>query len=159
MFTIAKLLKDARLSKNLSLKEVSESIGIDYTLFSRYESGSRMPSKNQLETIANYYGIDAKKLVLQWLSEKIYQEIKDEEYGLEALQLAESRVAYKSKSFNNTTLIKQADELKALLDQKRPLSKAHLAKLMDNYKVEYTYDSNRIEGNTMTRKETALVID
>lgn len=159
MFTIAKLLKDARLSKNLSLKEVSEAIGIDYTLFSRYENGSRTPSKNQLETIANYYGIDAKKLVLQWLSEKIYQEIKDEEYGLEALQLAESRVAYKSKSFNNTTLIKQADELKALLDQKRPLSKAHLAKLMDYYKVEYTYDSNRIEGNTMTLKETALVIE
>ena len=78
MNTIAKLLKDARLSKNLSLKEVSEAIGIDYTLFSRYESGSRMPSKNQLETIANYYGIDAKKLVLQWLSEKINQEIKYE---------------------------------------------------------------------------------
>ncbi|PKP16507.1 MAG: 4-alpha-glucanotransferase, partial [Bacteroidetes bacterium HGW-Bacteroidetes-22] len=106
-----------------------------------------------------YYGVDAKKLVLQWLSEKIYQEIKDEEYGLEALQLAESRVAYKSKLFNNNTLIKQADELKAQLDQKRPLSKAHLAKLMDYYKVEYTYDSNRIEGNTMTLKETALVIE
>lgn len=159
MKTIATLIKSARTAKKLSLKEVSEALKIDYSLLSRYENGTRKPSKSQLEAIAKFYKTDAKQLILQWLSEKIYSEIKDEEYGLEALQLAESRVAYKSKYFNNNLLLQKADELKATLDTKRPLTKSHLAKLMDYYKVEYTYDSNRIEGNTMTLKETALVIE
>lgn len=159
MRTLANILKEARLSKNLTLKEVSVALQIDYTLFSRYENASRKPTKNQLKAIANFYQIDAKPLILQWLSEKIYYEIKDEEYGLEALHIAERQVTYKAKYFNDNKLILQVDALKTELDKKRPLTKSHMAKLMDYYKVEYTYDSNRIEGNTMTLKETALVIE
>ena len=51
------------------------------------------------------------------------------------------------------------DEKKALLDQHRPLPKALVRNLDEWFRVELTYTSNAIEGNTLTRRETALVVE
>lgn len=54
------------------------------------------------------------------------------------------------------------DELrdkKARLDALRPLSQEALAQLDAWYDVELTYTSNAIEGNTLTRQETAIVLE
>ncbi len=48
---------------------------------------------------------------------------------------------------------------KACLDEFRPLSAALAGNLDDWFRVELTYTSNAIEGNTLTRRETALVIE
>ncbi|AFL72502.1 Fic family protein [Thiocystis violascens] len=49
--------------------------------------------------------------------------------------------------------------LKQRLDRLRPLSKGALDTLAAWYEVELTYTSNAIEGNTLTRSETALVLE
>lgn len=51
------------------------------------------------------------------------------------------------------------DEKKRILDSKRPLPKATLKSLEENFKVEWTYNSNAIEGNTLTLKETKVVLE
>jgi len=54
------------------------------------------------------------------------------------------------------------DEIKAKkkrLDALRPLSQEALAQLDAWYDVELTFTSNAIEGNTLTRQETALVLE
>jgi Fic family protein len=48
---------------------------------------------------------------------------------------------------------------KAQLDRLRPLSSDALAHLQKYYDVELTYTSNAIEGNTLTHRETAEVIE
>jgi Fic family protein len=48
---------------------------------------------------------------------------------------------------------------KAQLDRLRPLSTSALAQLQKYYDVELTYTSNAIEGNTLTHRETAEVIE
>jgi Fic family protein len=48
---------------------------------------------------------------------------------------------------------------KAALDQRRPLAEAALRQLQKYYDVELTYTSNAIEGNTLTHRETAEVIE
>jgi len=48
---------------------------------------------------------------------------------------------------------------KRQLDALRPLSSAALAQLQKHYDVELTYTSNAIEGNTLTYRETAEVIE
>ena len=48
---------------------------------------------------------------------------------------------------------------KADLDALRPLTGAALAGLQRHYDVELTYTSNAIEGNTLTARETAEVIE
>lgn len=45
------------------------------------------------------------------------------------------------------------------LDQYRPLPQALVKNLDDWFLVELTYTSNAIEGNTLTRAETALVVE
>ena len=40
-----------------------------------------------------------------------------------------------------------------------PLTKTELKALNDNFLVEYTYNTNAIEGNTLTLQETALVLE
>jgi Fic family protein len=48
---------------------------------------------------------------------------------------------------------------KAELDRHRPLPDALLRNLDDWFRVELTYTSNAIEGNTLSRAETALVVE
>lgn len=48
---------------------------------------------------------------------------------------------------------------KQKLDTLRPLSPETLAQLEHWYDIELTYTSNAIEGNTLTRQETAIVLE
>lgn len=47
---------------------------------------------------------------------------------------------------------------KLRLDSSRPLSEDIVRRLHRNMEIEYTYNSNAIEGNTLTLRETQLVI-
>jgi excisionase family DNA binding protein len=51
------------------------------------------------------------------------------------------------------------DEMKAELDRRRPLTGGELKRLQDEFLVEFTYNSNAIEGNTLTLQETALALE
>lgn len=53
----------------------------------------------------------------------------------------------------------QVDRLKAWLDSFRPLPPIVVAELKKLYDVRFTYNSNAIEGNTLTQSETALVLE
>ncbi len=55
-------------------------------------------------------------------------------------------------------IYEQLTDLKKCLDSFRPLNQAQLENLQEAFDVEYTYESNRIEGNTLTLMETDLVI-
>jgi len=57
---------------------------------------------------------------------------------------------------NLTERLREIDRLKGLLDALRPLDNPSILHALD---IEYTYESNRIEGNTLTLRETELVID
>lgn len=48
---------------------------------------------------------------------------------------------------------------KRKLDSLRPLSAGELARLHEEFLVEFTYNTNAIEGNTLTLRETALVLE
>lgn len=53
-------------------------------------------------------------------------------------------------------LLKEIDQLKIKLNDLRHLQSYKVAKALD---IEYTYESNKIEGNTLTLQETSLVIE
>lgn len=55
-------------------------------------------------------------------------------------------------------LLEQIDALKKALDACRPLSPAEVEAIKEVFLVEHTYNSNAIEGNTLTLQETALVL-
>lgn len=56
-------------------------------------------------------------------------------------------------------LYDQLTDLQKCLDSLRPLSNTQLNNLNESFDIEYTYESNRIEGNTLTLQETHLVVN
>ncbi len=56
------------------------------------------------------------------------------------------------------SLLEQIENKKKLLDTKRPLTKGELERIQEEFSVEFTYNTNAIEGNTLTLQETALVL-
>lgn len=56
-------------------------------------------------------------------------------------------------------LLHECDTLKARLSGLRPLPAEALKKIEEAFAIEYTYESNRIEGNTLTLQETELVVN
>ena len=54
--------------------------------------------------------------------------------------------------------LSKIEELKRTLDGRRPLTEGELQRLNEEFVVEYTYNSNAIEGNTLTLRETDLVL-
>ena len=55
-------------------------------------------------------------------------------------------------------IIEQINSLKKSLDSCRPLTPAEVDAIKEVFLVEHTYNSNAIEGNTLTLQETALVL-
>jgi Fic family protein len=56
------------------------------------------------------------------------------------------------------TVLQQVDVLKHRMQTTRPLNDEALKKIKAALEIEYTYESNRIEGNTLTLQETALIV-
>jgi len=55
--------------------------------------------------------------------------------------------------------LKKVDQKKEKLDELRPLPKELIKNLDDWLKIDLTYNSNAIEGNTLSPSETALVVE
>ena len=56
------------------------------------------------------------------------------------------------------TLLAQIERKKIELDGRRPLTEGEVARLNEDFMIEYTYNSNAIEGNTLTLRETDMVL-
>jgi Fic family protein len=57
------------------------------------------------------------------------------------------------------SLLMRIDEKKEKLDSYRPLPPELVKNLDEWFKIELTYTSNAIEGNTLSRSETAIVVE
>ena len=59
---------------------------------------------------------------------------------------------------SSDSLVLLIDKKKAMLDERRPLTDGEVQRLYEDFMVEYTYNSNAIEGNTLTLRETDMVL-
>lgn len=81
-----------------------------------------------------------------------YQEGRGWKIPVDAEKPADGR--FKSKE----SILAQIERKKAELDGRRPLTEGEIERLNEEFTVEYTYNSNAIEGNTLTLRETDLVL-
>ncbi len=59
---------------------------------------------------------------------------------------------------SNESLLTLIDKKKKELDNRRELTEGEIERLNEEFTIEYTYNSNAIEGNTLTLRETDLVL-
>jgi len=57
------------------------------------------------------------------------------------------------------TQLAAAEALRNDLGSRRPLTEGEVERMRQEFAVEYTYDSNAIEGSTLTLRETALILE
>ncbi len=92
------LLRGKREEKGLLLRQVAAKLDIDTAILSKIERSERKASKEQIIKLAEILDLKEEDLLVQYLSEKILCEIKDEELGQKALKVAEQKMKYISKN-------------------------------------------------------------
>ena len=95
MKRIGDIIRELREKKGLLLREVAAKIAIDQALLSKIERNERMPTKDQVIRLAEFYRIEETQFLIALLSDKLAYEVQNEEYGLEALKVAEKKVKYR----------------------------------------------------------------
>ncbi len=156
------ILKNARELKGIKTRELAQLIGIDQALISKFENGSRKPTREQVRKLATILEIDYETLMVAWLKERILYEIGDDNLTLRAMEMVREDIEnnYISRksiiSTNLKTILDEIDTLKDALNKYRELDSFRIAQALE---LEYTFESNRIEGNTLTLRETDLVIN
>lgn len=165
---LANILFQGRKEMNIPFRKLSAEIGIDAGLLNKFEKGERLPTKIQLEKLAEILRIDKKEATSAWLSDKIYQLVSGEEYALESLQIVEEQIVREEEEKYNSiqeipenlqTALSTCDELHAKWHSLKPLNRTQVFKMEEYFRLNYTYESNRIEGNTLTLQETHLIVN
>ena len=156
------LLKNARMQKGLLVRELAQLLGVDQALVSKFETGNRLPTRDQIKSLAKHLDISLDDLLVHWLKEKILAEVGNEYLATKALQMVQEEIAqYNSSpsiqiSDDLEKILQDIDQLKGELDKLRAFDSYRIAQALD---LEYTFESNRIEGNTLTLRETDLVVN
>lgn len=92
--TTGELIREKRELKGLLLRDISTQIGIDTAILSKIERGERKATKEQITKLAEILEIERSLILTQFLSEKILCEIQNEDFGIEALKVAEQTIKY-----------------------------------------------------------------
>lgn len=162
MKKIGGVFKEKRKELKMTLSQINNITKIDIALLSKIERGERIATKVQFLLICNALEINSKLIMADYLSDSIIDYLKDEDEYLikKALSRVEESIFYYGRANSSINeILTKIDKLKNRLDEFRPFPAAQLKNLEQFFKIEYTFDSNRIEGNTLTHRETAMVIE
>ncbi len=165
---LGNIVKISRKNQNISLKELAQTLAIDPSLLSRIERNERPATENQVRELAKILNLNPADLLKTWLEDKVVNVLKPyPTFAADVLMAMESRIEYLTgpralERFPISTelqnQLQKIDDLRADWAAKKPENGTQLSKLNESFGVEYTYESNRIEGNTLTLQETYLVI-
>jgi Fic family protein len=157
------LLKESRLKQKLLIREVAHALHIDAALVSHFEKGTRKPTRRQVAQLSQVLNLKEDELMAQWLGERIIYELRDESVAMAALRVAEQHIKYENKkdvaSNSDAPYQKMLQDIDAIKKQLNAYRKHDSYRIAQAIELEYTFESNRIEGNTLTLRETDLVIN
>ena len=96
--TIGIILRELREEKGLLLREVGAELSLDPTILSKIERDERMPTREQVKALSDFYKEQKNDVIIAWLSDKLAYEVQDEDLALEAMKVAEEKVKYNVKN-------------------------------------------------------------
>lgn len=85
-------IRQARVAHQLLLRKAAAALDIDTGLLSKIERNERRPTRDQVQRFAQLYQLDADALLVDWLSDKVAQELEGERLGREILKAAELKL-------------------------------------------------------------------
>ncbi len=119
-------IRRLRQNNNLSLRIVGSEINIDQSTLSKIERNEKLAPQYIIKPLSKLYNEEYRLFQTRYLSEKIYQEIKEFDYAFEAIEITKKRLRLEKKgtrSNNKRTLL--IEKLKSYLANS-PIQKAWL---------------------------------
>lgn len=101
MLSIGEQIRKLREDNGLPLRKVAAELDIDQSILSKIERGERKASKEQIIHIARIFNVDEKKLLINYLSDKVLYELLGEDLAVDALKVAEKKIKYVTKYRND----------------------------------------------------------
>lgn len=155
------ILQQARKKKGLRSRELAHLLGVDQSLISKFENGKRLPSVYQIYALADLLDLSSDYLLKEYFKQRIITDLADFPFAGEVLNMVQDEMAsyiprryFEDKAIE--PLLHEIDVLKAKLDAIREFENHRITEALE---IEYTFESNRIEGNTLTLRETEMVIN
>jgi len=96
--TIGATLRELREEKGLLLREVGAQLSLDPSILSKIEQDKRLPTKEQVTALGDFYKHQRKDVIIAYLSDKLFYEVQDEELAIQAMKVAEEKIKYNSKN-------------------------------------------------------------
>jgi transcriptional regulator with XRE-family HTH domain len=100
MLTIGEQIRKLREDQGLPLRKVAAELDIDQSVLSKIERGERQASKKQIIEVARIFNANEKELLINYLSDKVLYDLKDEDLAPDALKVAEKKMKYLIKNQN-----------------------------------------------------------
>ena len=101
METFGEYIRQLRENNKMPLRKLAAHLDIDQSTLSKIERNERHPTKEMVPIIADVFSLNYKRLKIKFLSEKITYDLAKEDYGVEALKVAEKQMKYLKKQEAN----------------------------------------------------------
>ena len=85
---IGQKLRELRESKGLVQRQIAAELEVDTAYVSKIEGNEKPVSRHHLKKLSILLEISEDELLKHWIADKLYDVIKNEIFGVEALQLA-----------------------------------------------------------------------
>lgn len=162
-------LKDYIKQKGIKIIDLAHSLKLDPSFLSRAFSGQRKLQAVQIKKLAILIDMPLEELQAHFLALEVQKILQPyPKLVNKVFTLTEERIAYLSGKQRNQkvqlppkleALLVTLSELQQQWQAQKPLESSQLQKLQTYFNLAYTYESNRIEGNTLSLQETNLVVN
>ena len=95
--TLGQKIKELRESTGMYQRQLAAILEIGDGYLSKVESDQKALKREYLKTISETFNSSFSELEALWIATKVYDIIKDEKEGLNALKVAEEQIKYEKK--------------------------------------------------------------
>ena len=85
-------LRELREKKGMLLREVAAHLEIDTAMISKIERGEKSCKREHILKLAKLLDSSEQELIVLWLSDSLYPIVKDEEFGIRAIEQVKKRL-------------------------------------------------------------------
>lgn len=95
--TLGQKIKELRESTGMFQRQLAAILEIGDGYLSKVESDQKALKREHLKTISETFNCSFSELEALWIGSKVYDIIKDEKEGMNALKVAEEQMKYEKK--------------------------------------------------------------
>lgn len=124
--TFGELIRKKRIEKGLALRELANKVDLDQSTLSKIERNELSSPDRIINALSRSLDIDYKTLQIKYLSEKLYQELREMDYSVEAIELAKKRIEKERGGTNFAMERKKLVKMIQVYLSNHPIEKAWL---------------------------------